>query len=388
MSNATPALHPATLDALSRVLPKTATACVDAIVAEVPGYDRAFDGRLRHNIEGAVRQALTTFIDSCTSTATPATERDTLEGARRLGEGEAATGRSTDALLSAYRVGARVAWQAFSEQALTCGEGAATIAGLAATTFAYIDELSAASLAGHTEAVNRQTQELARRRDHLAGALVTGESRTTLERLADNARWLLPTTLTALVLGDEPAPALVALLGPDTLWTPATAGPVVALVPDLEGVDRIRVLRVVRGHAAALGPRTVWNEVSESVRRAQRLLRLAGDDGVIDADDHLVDLLLAADERSAAQLAERAVAPLRDLSEAKQDVLRKTLLTWLLLLGRREDVANALHVHPQTVRYRMSQLRDLYGDALTTTDGVRDLVIGLLAAQTMETSTT
>ncbi|MDP9118220.1 MAG: helix-turn-helix domain-containing protein, partial [Actinomycetota bacterium] len=32
--------------------------------------------------------------------------------------------------------------------------------------------------------------------------------------------------------------------------------------------------------------------------------------------------------------------------------------------GRREDVAASLFVHPQTVRYRMGQLRELYGDRL------------------------
>ena len=30
-----------------------------------------------------------------------------------------------------------------------------------------------------------------------------------------------------------------------------------------------------------------------------------------------------------------------------------------------EEVATALFVHPQTVRYRMTQLRDLFGDRLT-----------------------
>ncbi len=43
-----------------------------------------------------------------------------LDGAYELGRGEARNGRSIDALLSAYRVGARVAWQELSAAAVEC----------------------------------------------------------------------------------------------------------------------------------------------------------------------------------------------------------------------------------------------------------------------------
>ena len=36
-----------------------------------------------------------------------------------------------------------------------------------------------------------------------------------------------------------------------------------------------------------------------------------------------------------------------------------------------------MFVHPQTVRYRMGQLRDLYGERLTDPDFVRDATIAL-----------
>ena len=45
--------------------------------------------------------------------------------------------------------------------------------------------------------------------------------------------------------------------------------------------------------------------------------------------------------------------------------------------GRRDDIAAALFVHPQTVRYRMGQLRDLYGDTLEDPDTVLALTIAL-----------
>jgi hypothetical protein len=41
-----------------------------------------------------------------------------------------------------------------------------------------------------------------------------------------------------------------------------------------------------------------------------------------------------------------------------------TLTSWLRHMGNRQLVAEDLHVHPQTVRYRMAQLRELFGPAL------------------------
>lgn len=42
-----------------------------------------------------------------------------------------------------------------------------------------------------------------------------------------------------------------------------------------------------------------------------------------------------------------------------------------------EDVAAALFVHPQTVRYRMGQLRELYGDGLEDPATVLALTVAL-----------
>ena len=60
-----------------------------------------------------------------------------------------------------------------------------------------------------------------------------------------------------------------------------------------------------------------------------------------------------------------------------REKLTETLRAWLLHHGRRDDVAAALFVHPQTVRYRMGQLRDLYGDRLEDPDTVLALTIAL-----------
>jgi DNA-binding PucR family transcriptional regulator len=78
-----------------------------------------------------------------------------------------------------------------------------------------------------------------------------------------------------------------------------------------------------------------------------------------------------------ADLRAQVLGPLDDLRPATRQKLAETLLAWLLHQGRRDDVAAALFVHPQTVRYRMGQLRELYGDRLDDPATVRDLTIAL-----------
>ena len=65
------------------------------------------------------------------------------------------------------------------------------------------------------------------------------------------------------------------------------------------------------------------------------------------------------------------------LRQTRESYLPDTLRAWLLHQGRRDDVAAALFVHPQTVRYRMGQLRDLYGDSLEDPDTVLELLVAL-----------
>lgn len=383
-----PILTERTLAELRASLPETASACVEAIVEEVPGYDRAFDPALRSNIERAVEQALSGFVATQIE-GDRATSRSTLDGAYRLGQGEAASGRSTDALLAAYRVGARVAWAQFAGSAVAAEEPAANVAALAEKTFAFIDELSAQSLAGHTAALTARTRELARRRDQLTAALVAGEARPALEHLAESARWKAPETLTALVVDGEPRTALATALGERVLWSPVADGPTVVLVPGVRSNARNGLLGRCVGTPAALGPTVAWTDAGESVRQALRALRFASADDGADCDELLPELALDSAPLVATRLRERAVAPLEDLSPAKREVLAETLLAWLLHQGRRDEVAGRLHVHPQTVRYRMNTVRELYGDALTDPRRVLELTLGLLVeARTEPTSDT
>jgi DNA-binding PucR family transcriptional regulator len=89
---------------------------------------------------------------------------------------------------------------------------------------------------------------------------------------------------------------------------------------------------------------------------------------LISAHDHAGELLLAADPALAAEFAAALLAPLDDLSPGSRERLTATLAAWLDEQGRLAPAALRLGVHPQTARYRLARLRELFGDALDDPD--------------------
>ena len=379
------ALDPAVVEALRAQLPTVAERTVAALTAGVSEYTGTLSREMGANIERAVELALGAFLhlaarSSDTDAASPLVPA--LEGAYALGRGEARAGRTMDALLSAYRVGARVSWREMAAIAVADGLPAATVAQFAELVFAYIDELSAASVAGHTDELATSGRVRAQYRERLAQALLQGEPADVLVASALRADWDAPTTLTAVLVPSALVRATASVLDARTLSvsgdvaSPAAPEQTVLLVPDTARSD---LLRLLTGRAAVVGPTRPWTAASGSYRRALRALALleVAPDAPVDTDLHLATLVLGADLEALADLRSRALAPLEGLRPGTGERLAETLRSWLLHHGRRDEVAADLVVHPQTVRYRMTQLRELYGDRLTDPVSVLELTVAL-----------
>jgi hypothetical protein len=349
------ALDEKTVTALRSVLRTTADEVVQAIIDEVPSYKNALSGRMGGTIRRAVRTALGHYLDLAGGTATGG---DASEAAYELGRGEVRDGRSMDALLSAYRVGARVAWRGLAAGAVPAGLPAAEVAKFAELTFAYIDELSAASAAGHADELAARGLAHERHLEQLARDLLAGASTEILLAAAGRAAWPIPTTLTVALLPAAQARPAFRSLDPGALvLDDLPDGVGVLLVPD---GDRTHLLRQLKDRHAVVGPARPWMRASASYARAARARSLSSD--IRDTEEHRAELVLSADPDAYADLRARALAPLRALPAGTARRLEETLRAWLLHHGRREEVATTLFVHPQTVRYRMGQLRDLYPD--------------------------
>lgn len=81
-------------------------------------------------------------------------------------------------------------------------------------------------------------------------------------------------------------------------------------------------------------------------------------------DQHLDTLIVHHNPATLELLRHRVLAPLVGLPEPARQRVEQTLRSWLTHLGSRQAVASELHVHPQTVRYRLAQLRELFGHHL------------------------
>ncbi|WP_428965677.1 PucR family transcriptional regulator [Micromonospora fluostatini] len=372
-------------------LPLLAERTVTAITAEVPSYSGTLTGQMREKIENAVQIALGTFLNLMGRSqdgdpSTPLTPA--LEAAYALGSGEARAGRSMDALLAAYRVGARVAWREMSTTTVRGGLPAATVAEFAELLFAYIDELSAASVAGHADELASEGRARRRNLERLTQLLLAGEAEEELRGRAERADWPLPQTLTVVVLPRSGVRPALARLEPHALDSaedlPGVAAAeelAVLLVPDMHAARRAHLLRMLRGLRAVVGPARPWHRAASSYQRAVRAHRLGlgrpGDEEPVDTERHLTGLLLGTDPEGLADLRAQVLAPLAALPPATAHRLAETLRCWVLHQGRREHVAAALFVHPQTVRYRMGQLRELYGDRLDDPGTILDLTVAL-----------
>lgn len=376
-------------EALQAVLPRMAERTVSAVTAEVPSYADAFSGRMGQKIESAVQMSLGAFLrlavhgqDSDPASAlSPA-----LDGAYELGRGEARQGRSMDALLSAYRVGARVAWRELSATAVACGLTADIVARFAGLVFAFIDELSASSLAGHADELATTGRVRQRYLERLARQLLAGEPTETLLASAEQADWRPPTTFTAVLVAESQTRGLAARFGQSTLQLSEDLPDVdpseslaVLLVPNLDGRARSRLRLALQGRRALVGPARPWHAAQSSYRRALRArdLPVTSDREVIDTDDYLVELVLTADRGAADDLRRQVLAPLAELRSTTAERLTETLRSWVLHRGHREAVAADLFVHAQTVRYRMTQLRELYGDRLEDPRTILELTVAL-----------
>jgi len=378
-------LPPATAAALRPELPGLADETIAAIRESVPEYARDLEGPFGQALRVGVGEALRQFVEMVERPGTGrGPGRDVYVA---LGRGEMRAGRSLDALLAAYRLGARVAWRRLADAGESAGLEPRTLYLLAESIFAYIDEISGESIEGYVSEQAAAAGERQRRRRRLAALLIQQPPAdpAAVETEAAEAGWPLPRELAAVFAADGDADRLALRLGEGTIAAPAPPG-VCALVPDPEAPGRRQeLLAAAGGRPMALGPTVLWAEAATSAARARLAAKLAADGvigeggGLIAADDHSLTLLTHADSRLAADLAARALEPLDGETAASRARLSNTLHVWLREQGRTDAVARALHVHPQTVRYRLARLRELFGEVLERPDGRFELEVALRA---------
>lgn len=399
MSAATPSpallLPPDVTERLRAELPGLADEMLAVIGTEVPAYARPLEGEFGRGIRRGVQEALQRFLELAGGLERP-DEPGRAAASRELyvalGRGEARVGRPLDALLSAYRVGARVTWSRLAELGLREGLPPDLLVQLAAAVFAYIDEISSASAAGHAAEQSHLVGERERRHEALARLLLGEAPAGLVDEAVTVAGWTPSVTLTPVLLADPDARRLAARWDERSLLLPGeSAGPGRALVllPDVDGPGRAERLSATLAATgpSVLGPVRPWRESSTAAALVLRAAALQSADLLpggrpLRVEQHLAALVVHADPLALAELGTVRLAPLEALTELARERMTSTLRSWLAHHGDRQQVAAELGIHPQTVRYRVGQLREVFGEQLE--DPCRRLELALVTGAGLE----
>jgi hypothetical protein len=376
-------LPPDTVAAVRAELPALVDRIVTAVQGASPVYGEVLTAPEGMGIKLGIEQAARAFLEAVEQGRRPTGETDELW--RRLGEAEFQAGRGLDDLRAAFRTGIRAAWRGAADLALRAGVSAPIAIALAEAIFVYGDELATDVVEGYLRIQSDEAGERERRRRRLAVILLdpVGHDPEALQRAGELARWPVPRTLAVLALAAESPIAVTRRLDVDAL-AGADATGAWLILPDPDGPGRRSALeQAIEGLPAALGPTVAPADAPRSLRWARLTLALAGQGalgdgpGVIRTSDHLTSLILLQDPEMAAALARDRLKPLDDLQRAERERLTETLAAWLAHQRHTPRIATELHVHPQTVRYRIAKLRELFGDQLETPDGRFELELAL-----------
>jgi hypothetical protein len=371
-----------TVAAVRQELASLVDGIVAAIRATSPVYGEVLAAPEGMGIKLGIEQAIRAFLDAIETGRRPARETDELW--RRLGEAEFQAGRSLDDLRAAFRTGTRAAWRGAANLATRAGITAPVAIALAEAIFVYGDELATDVVEGYLRMQSDQAGERERRRRRLALLLLepSGQDAEAVQRASELARWPVPRALAVLALaGDNPG-AVTRRLDLDALVGADAAGAWLVL-PDPDGPGRRAAIdRALEGEAAALGPSVAPADTHRSLRWARLTLELSLEGALpaghpIRAEEHLAALILLQDRELALTLARGRLAPLRGLPARERDRLLETLTAWLAHQRHTPGIAAELHIHPQTVRYRVAKLRELFGDTLETPQGRFELQLAL-----------
>ncbi len=292
-----------------------------------------------------------------------------------VGAAQYREGGKVSVVRAAYGVAAGVGGRHLGNLATGAGGWAETLAALADEMFVLVDALASATADGYVAEHAEQASSRERAREELAELLLADRSSSAAVReLAARCGWRLPgTSALVLVDADDPAaPAVLRRLGPESL--PVRWGSLLgAIVPDAGGPgQRDRLVQSLADIRAVVGPAVPLDRMPAAGRITETAVRLRRD-GVLDGDplfveDHLDTLIVHRDRDLLAALRRRSLTPLDDCAPGARRRLEDTLAAWLRHAGDHGAVAAELHVHPQTVRYRLKQLRELFGPALDDPD--------------------
>lgn len=287
-----------------------------------------------------------------------------IEGARRRGS----QGIALEPLLRAYRVGIRVMWtEAISSPVWKAGNLDSAMGPIATGALTFADRLTTAVAAAYLDEVARQTREREHRRSSLLNVILAGPSSEQHRTLPDLAE---PHCVAVAQVEEGASLARLESVGimlerqtGARLWTVRHssvvavifgAHPRSALLARLEALPEGRVLAFGLGNRATstAETRVSYAEAVEALRAGPALGTSTG--RVHDSAALAPVLALLRDRSMAERFAATTLEPFAEILSRRWAL--PTLEAYLSRGGRTRQMAETLGIHPNTVKYRMSEL--------------------------------
>ena len=361
---------------VARIPPEEAAGEIaDEFRSRIVAFGRLSDTSEDDILEGVAR-SLRRWAQSVTTGVVPS-DRD-FDPLREWARARATEGVRLEDLLQAFGLGGQVGWELMRRHARP--EEAEALLEAAGLVMRYVDRVSTivtdTYLAERELLVSEEERRTKNLLDRLTSdAMLDANERELADRLGVPVRDAYA-PFAVVMPGRSPRrhAALAARMRQRGFTLTVSEGDrVVGLTwkaLDVEDLDEGPDVLVAIGEPA---PRSELAEGHEDlVLLAERGRRL-GLRGVMRADEHLLELLVGRSPRLAARLRARVVDP---LAGGEHDELLRTLRTFLASRCDRAATCAALHVHRNTLVYRLRRIEEITGLAL---DDPRDLACVYLA---------
>lgn len=314
----------------------------------------------------------------------------TLDIPRDTGTNRADQGVPYAMVLQAFRIGARYVWELMVERAASEDRDALLLA--AADIWAVSDALAAAVTDAYRTAFAERVRRDGQMRSVLVAGLLDGDagSADALARAAD-VLGLGRGGAFAVVSAESPTMGIEGLPDIERELTRVNAVSawrlehglhegIVALRPgfDLDTLVQ-RLTPLARGRVGVSRSRSRLEEAPEG-RREARVAREAATPGTTDVVRFGADplgVLLASSPEQARSLVDAVLAPVLAMSVEDRQVVIDTARAWLAAGGSTSTAARALHVHRNTVRYRVRRLEEVTGRDLARPVDAAELYVAL-----------
>jgi hypothetical protein len=318
------------------------------------------------------------------------------EAPRATGARRAEAGIPLSALLSAYRIGGRFIWELLVEHA-DPGEQD-TLLRSAADIWAVSDDLAEAATDAYRGASADRARHDSQLRSALLNSLLDG-------KLGDGARlWesaallKLPQHGSFVVVAAEcPSPGEEALPRVEELLRRHDVVSAWRLDAELhEGLVALRFRFDAERLCAELAPIALnrvgvsdtysnLDQTAPALRQARLACAAATPHtaGLVRFDQEPVAVLLVSDPDISQSVARRILGPLLDLPDDDRAVIVETTRSWLASGGSTSTAATRLHLHRNTVRYRLRRLEELTGRSLANPLDLAELHVALECARVL-----